>query len=485
MYCVVGETGSWEVVIGLEVHAQITTNSKLFSRASTSYGADPNSQVSLVDAAMPGMLPTLNEQAISQAVRTGLGLGATVNLFSMFDRKNYFYPDLPQGYQISQFYHPIVSGGNMSIELGNGAKKDVTIARLHIEQDAGKSIHDYHPSYSLIDLNRSGVALMEIVSNPDLRSPEEAGLYMKKLRTILRYLGTCDGDMEKGSLRCDANVSVRRQGDSTLGTRCEIKNLNSIKNVVKAIDYEAKRQVALLENGEKVKQETRLFDADLCETRKMRSKEEAHDYRYFPDPDLLPLILSEEYVEEIRKTLPELPDQKKIRYMEELGLSSYDADVLLAERETTVYFEEVLSIIDDPKIISNWIAVELFSRLNKLDLTIEDSPVKAANLSSLLKLIKNGTISGKIAKQVFDSMFDTGKDASAIVREMNLEQVVDPQIISEAIDKVLSENRSKLAEYRAGKLKLYGFFVGEIMKVSQGKFSPEVVNNILRNKLDH
>jgi aspartyl-tRNA(Asn)/glutamyl-tRNA(Gln) amidotransferase subunit B len=477
-----GITGDWEMVIGLEVHAQVISNSKLFSGAPTDFGAEPNTQVSFIDAGYPGMLPTLNEKCIEQAVKTGLGLNAEINLMSIFDRKNYFYPDLPAGYQISQFHHPIVGKGTIFLNMPDGNVKEVGITRIHLEQDAGKSLHDQSPNESFIDLNRAGVALMEIVSEPDIRSSEEAGEYLKKLRSILRYLGTCDGDMEKGSLRCDANVSVRRVGETKFGTRAEIKNVNSIRNVMRAIEHEAERQVNLLESGSVVIQETRLFDASTCETRAMRSKEEAHDYRYFPDPDLLPLSLTAEYVEEIKSKLPELPDQKIKRYTEQMGLSHYDASVLVAEKTVAEYFEEVARH-SDPKMASNWITSELFARLNKEGLSIDGSPISAKQLSELLELIKNNTISGKIAKQVFDIMFTEGGNAATIVEREGLTQVSDNSAIEKIVDDVISQNQDKVTEYKAGKDKLFGFFVGQVMKLSQGKANPNAVNEILKAKL--
>lgn len=477
-----GITGDWEMVIGLEVHAQVVSNSKLFSGTPTDFGAEPNTQVSFIDAGYPGMLPTLNEKCVEQAVKTGLGLNAKINLVSIFDRKNYFYPDLPSGYQISQFYHPIVGSGKIYLDMADGSVKEVGITRIHLEQDAGKSLHDQSPNESFIDLNRSGVALMEIVSEPDIRTSEEAGEYLKKLRSIVRYLGTCDGDMEKGSLRCDANVSVRRVGDKNLGTRAEIKNVNSIRNVMRAIEHEAARQVSLIESGGAVVQETRLFDAGTGETRTMRSKEEAHDYRYFPDPDLLPLTLTAEYVDKIRNNLPELPDHKIKRYTTEMGLSHYDAAVLVAEKIVAEYFEEVVRH-SDPKTAANWITGELFARLNKEGLSIDKSPVSAKQLSELLELIKNGTISGKIAKQVFDILFTQGGSAYAIVEREGLMQVSDNSEIEKIIDDVIASNPDKVAEYKSGKDKLFGFFVGQVMKLSGGKANPGAVNDILKAKL--
>lgn len=476
-----GNTGDWEVVIGLEVHAQVSSEAKLFSGSATEFGAEPNTQVSFVDAAMPGMLPVINEYCVEQAVRTGLGLNAEINLKSIFDRKNYFYADLPQGYQISQFLEPIVGKGKILLDMKDGSTREIGITRLHLEQDAGKSMHEHSPNHSFIDLNRSGVALMEVVSEPDLRSSEEAGEYLKKLRSILRYLGTCDGDMEKGSMRCDANVSVRKVGVKEFGTRCEVKNVNSVRNLMRAIEFEAERQVDILESGGKIDQETRLFDANKGETRTMRSKEDAHDYRYFPDPDLLPLEFSQEFVDHIKSTLPELPDQKKERYMQ-MGLSAYDAGVLVSEKAIAAYFEEVVKG-HDAKLAANWITAELFGRLNKAGISIEESPVSEKQLSGLLDLIKDNTISGKIAKEVFDQMFETGKEAAVIVEEQGLKQVTDTGAIEKVIDEVLAANPDKVAEYKSGKDKLFGFFVGQVMKISQGKANPALVNDLLKKKL--
>ncbi len=477
-----GRTGTWEVVIGLEVHAQVISNAKLFSGASTAFGAVPNSQVSFVDSAMPGMLPVLNERCVEQAVRTGLALGAAINLHSVFARKNYFYPDLPQGYQISQYEQPIVGEGEILIDLEDGETKPVGIERLHMEQDAGKSLHDQSPSQSFIDLNRSGVALMEIVSKPDMRSADEASAYVTKLRSILRYIGACDGNMQEGSLRCDANVSVRKPGGA-LGTRCEIKNVNSLRFLRQAIEFEAMRQIEILEDGGEIDQETRLFDAGKGETRSMRSKEEAHDYRYFPDPDLLPLELTPDFVEAQRATLPELPDEKKARFMADYGLPPYDAGVLVAERETADFFEDVAKG-RDAKLAANWVISELFGRLNKAGRDVTDSPVSAESLGGLIDLIADATISGSIAKKVFDEMFETGKEAAAIVEEQGLKQVTDTGAIEGIIDQVLADNADKVAEYRDGKDKLFGFFVGQVMRASQGKANPQMVNELLRKKLD-
>ncbi len=475
-----GRTGTWEVVIGLEVHAQVSSESKLFSGAATTFGAEPNTQVSLVDAAMPGMLPVINQHCVKQAIKTGLGINAKVNLKSTFDRKNYFYPDLPQGYQISQYKQPIIGEGKLTITTDEGEKK-IGIERLHLEQDAGKSMHDQHPSKSYIDLNRSGVALMEIVSKPDLRSAGEAGAYIRKLRSIVRYLGTCDGNMQEGSLRCDVNVSVRRIGEE-LGTRCEIKNVNSIRFVQQAIDYEAKRQVDLLENGDPIDQETRLFDASIGETRSMRSKEEAHDYRYFPDPDLLPLEFTQDYVDEIKAELPELPDIKRARFIAEFELSAEDADTLVEEK-TTAEFYEILSKGRDKKLSANWMITELFGALNKSGLELNESKVDADALGDLIDLISDGTISGRIAKDVFGEMFDTGKSASSIVEQKGLRQISDSGALTVLIDEVLSENQDKVSEFKEGKDKLFGFFVGQVMKRSQGQANPKLVNELLKEKL--
>jgi aspartyl-tRNA(Asn)/glutamyl-tRNA(Gln) amidotransferase subunit B len=475
-----GNTGDWEIIIGLEVHAQINTKSKLFSGASTEFGQEPNVNVAFVDAGMPGMLPVLNESAVEQAIKTGLAINAKINLKSVFDRKNYFYPDLPQGYQISQFLDPIVGIGELLLDMPDGVKK-VGVTRIHIEQDAGKSLHEYKPKNTCIDLNRAGVPLMEIVSEPDMRSADEAVAYMKKLRSIVRYIGTCDGDMEKGNMRCDANVSVRKIGDE-LGTRCEIKNLNSMRFMNKAIEYEAMRQVEILESGGTIRQETRLFDSAKGETRTMRTKEDAHDYRYFPDPDLLPLEFTQEYVDSIKATLPELPDAKKSRYMQDFGLSAYDAGVLVAEQNYS-HFYEILVAGNDPQLAANWMTGELFGRLNKMGLDIENSPIDAQKFAGLLALISDNTISGKIAKDVLDLMFETGKDASIIVEEKGLKQVTDTGAIEKVIDEVMAANADKLAEYRSGKDKLFGFFVGQVMKASGGKANPAMLNDLLKKKL--
>ena len=477
-----GATGSWEVVIGLEVHAQVISDAKLFSGAATAFGAEPNTQVSFIDAAMPGMLPVINEACVAQAVRTGLGLNAEINRYSVFDRKNYFYPDLPPNYQISQYAQPVVGPGMVRVDLKDGSVREVGIERLHLEQDAGKSLHDRRPDATCVDLNRAGVALMEIVSRPDLRGAGEAGAYIRKLRAILRYLGTCDGNMEQGSLRCDVNVSVRRPGEP-LGTRCEIKNVNSVRFVQQAIDYEARRQIDILEGGGEIEQETRLFDADRGVTRSMRRKEEAHDYRYFPDPDLLPLELSDAYIDAIRAGLPELPDQKKVRFVEQLGLGEYDAGVLVAEKEVADYFERVADG-REAKTASNWVTGELSGKLNESRREITDSPVSPDDLGDLIDLVADGTLSGRLAKEVFDAMFESGRPPGEIVEERGLEQVSDRGEIEALVDTVVGENADKVEEYRAGKEKLFGFFVGQVMKASQGKANPKVVNDVLRRKLD-
>ena len=475
-----GETGDWEVVIGMEIHAQVTSESKLFSGASTEFGGAPNSHVSLVDAAMPGMLPVINEECVRQAIRTGLGLKAKINLRSVFDRKNYFYPDLPQGYQISQYKSPIVGEGAVTVDLDGGGSVVVGIERLHIEQDAGKSLHDRHPEYSYVDLNRSGVALMEIVSKPDLRSADEAKAFIAKLRSILRYLGTCDGDMEKGNLRADVNVSVRRPGER-LGTRCEIKNVNSIRFIGQAIEHEARRQIEIIEEGGTIDQETRLFDALRGETRSMRSKEEAHDYRYFPDPDLLPLVFDQPYVDALAVELPELPDEKRSRFMRDYSLSEYDAGVLVAERETAEFFEAVAKGRDG-KAAANWVINELFGRLNKEGKTVTSSPISAAQLGAVLDLIRDGTISGKIAKDLFEVVWTEGGDPQAIVEQRGLKQVTDTAAIEKVIDDVVAKNPDKIADARLNP-KAIGWFVGQVMKLSGGKASPQVVNDILKRKL--
>jgi len=480
-YFLEGKTGKWEVVIGLEVHAQITSNAKLFSSSSTKFGSNPNSQVSFVDAAMPGMLPVINKYCVEQAVKTGLGLKATINNFSKFDRKNYFYADLPQGYQISQFKFPIVGEGQIVLDMPYGTKI-AGIERLHLEQDAGKSLHDQDPSSSFVDLNRSGIALMEIVGKPDLRSPDEVAQYVKKLRSIMRYLNTCDGNMDEGSLRADVNVSVRKVGSSDLGTRCEIKNVNSIKFMQQAIEYEAKRQIEIIEEGGTIDQQTRLFDTKKIETRSMRSKEDAHDYRYFPDPDLLPLVLEQSFVDKIKNSLPELPDEKKIRLMNDFDLSSYDASIVVSDRDISEYYEEVAKD-SDYKLAANWMIVELFGVLNKEGKEIKDSPVSAKNLSKLINLIKNNTISGKIAKTVFEEMVKNNEDPEKIVNEKGMKQQSDPEELKKIIDTILKNNEDKVEQYKAGKDKLFGFFVGEVMKNTQGKGNPKLINDILKQQL--
>ena len=480
-YLIKKNNNEYEVVIGLEVHAQILSNSKLFSSSPTKFGAEPNTQVSLVDAAFPGMLPVINEFCIKQAVKTGIGLNAKINKRSIFDRKNYFYADLPQGYQISQYKNPIVGEGSVTLDLPSGEKK-IGIERLHLEQDAGKSIHDLDPESTFVDLNRSGVALMEIVSKPDLRSPDEVNIYIKKLRSIMRYLGTCDGNMQEGSLRADVNVSVRKKGDKKFGTRCEIKNVNSIKFMQMAIEYEANRQVDLIEEGESIDQETRLFDTKKNETRSMRSKEDAHDYRYFPDPDLLPLEVTDDFVEKIKSEIPELPDEKKKRFIEKFKLSPYEATILVSDIETSKYFEEVIEN-SDVKLATNWITGELFAVLNNKNLEISESPISSKNLSKLINLIKDGTISGKIAKTIFELMMDSDKDPQKIVEEKGLIQESDPKALETLIDKVIVDNPDKVKEYKSGKEKLFGFFVGQAMKDSNGKANPQLVNDILKKKL--
>ncbi|CUT15415.1 AspartyltRNAAsn amidotransferase subunit B EC 6356 GlutamyltRNAGln amidotransferase subunit B EC 6357 [Bradyrhizobium sp.] len=480
-----GSTGDWEMVIGLEVHAQVTSSAKLFSGASTAFGGEPNSHVSLVDAAMPGMLPVINEECVRQAVRTGLGLNAQINLRSVFDRKNYFYPDSPQGYQISQYKSPIVGEGEVVVELDGGKTATIGIERLHLEQDAGKLLHDQSPTMSYVDLNRCGVALMEIVSKPDIRDAEQAKAYVTKLRSILRYLGTCDGDMEKGSLRADVNVSVRKPG-APLGTRCEIKNMNSITFIGQAIEYEARRQIEILEEGGAIDQETRLYDPNKGETRSMRSKEEAHDYRYFPDPDLLPLEFSQSFVEELKADLPELPDQKKTRFVADLGLSAYDASVLVAERESAVFYETVLEKLAnrarDGKVAANWVINELFGRLNKEGRDITDSPVDAAQLSGIIDLIGEGTISGKIAKDLFEIVWQEGGDPRALVESRGMKQVTDLSAIEKVVDDIIAANPDKAAQVK-DKPQSLGWFVGQVMKASGGKANPQSVNELLKSKL--
>ncbi|MEZ0226285.1 MAG: Asp-tRNA(Asn)/Glu-tRNA(Gln) amidotransferase subunit GatB [Alphaproteobacteria bacterium] len=477
-----GETGDWEIVIGLEVHAQVLTKSKLFSGASADFGAAPNAQVSPVDAGMPGMLPVINKECVEKAVRTGLGLNAKINPVSIFERKNYFYPDLPQGYQISQYQYPIVGNGEIEIDLADGTIKKVGIERLHLEQDAGKSLHDQHPTKSYVDLNRSGNPLMEIVSKPDMNSPEEAGAYVTKLRAIVRYLGTCDGNMDEGSMRCDVNVSVRKPGDP-LGTRCEIKNVNSVRFVQQAIEYEARRQIEIIEGGGKIQQETRLFDTKNGTTRTMRSKEDAHDYRYFPDPDLLPLTVDAGFVENVRKTMPELPDAMKHRFMKDYGLSPQDAGVLIGERERAEYFEAVAKG-RDAKLAANWVLSELLGALHKAEKELKDCPIKPEQLGGLIALISDNTISGRIAKEVFAEMFGTGKSPADIVKDRGLQQVTDTGAIEKIVSEVVKENPDKVAEYKSGKDKLFGFFVGQIMKKSGGKANPGMVNDLLKKKLE-
>lgn len=475
-----GATGDWEVVIGLEIHAQVTSNAKLFSGASTSFGAEPNAHVSLVDAAMPGMLPVINEECVRQAVRTGLGLNAAINKRSVFDRKNYFYPDLPQGYQISQYKHPIVGEGEIAVDLSPTEQISVGIERLHLEQDAGKSMHDQHPTMSFVDLNRSGVALMEIVSKPDLRSADEARAYVSKLRTILRYIGSCDGDMEKGNLRADVNVSVRKPGEP-FGTRCEIKNVNSIRFIGQAVEVEARRQIGILEDGGRIEQETRLYDPGKGETRSMRSKEEAHDYRYFPDPDLLPLEFDDTFVEGLKAGLPELPDAKKARFIAEYGLSPYDASVLVAEREQADYFEAVARGRDG-KAAANWVINELFGRLNKEGKDVSSSPLSAAQLGGLVDLIGEGVISGKIAKDLFEILWSEGGDPREIVEARGMKQVTDTGAIEKAVDEIIAANPDKVEQVKA-KPTMLGWFVGQAMKASGGKANPQALNEILKTKL--
>lgn len=475
-----GATGDWEVVIGLEVHAQVTSNAKLFSGAATAFGAEPNSQVSLIDAAMPGMLPVPNRECIRQAVRTGMAIDAQINKWSRFDRKNYFYADLPQGYQISQLYHPLVGEGAIEIEDGETVKT-IGVERIHVEQDAGKLMHDQHPTRSYVDLNRSGVALMEIVSRPDMRSPSEAGAYLRKLRAILRYVGSCDGNMEEGSMRADVNVSVRKPGDE-LGTRTETKNVNSVRFVMAAIEHEANRQVELLESGGAIVQETRLFNADTGTTRSMRSKEDAHDYRYFPDPDLLPLELDEAFLEECRASLPELPDAKRKRY-EAAGITPYNADVLTAEVETARWFDALLEAGAAPVAAANWVTGELFGALNRIGKDITESPVTPGQAAELLALVADGTLSGSLAKQVFEVMLETGDAPGKIVEERGLKQTSDTGAIEAVIAEVLAKNPNQLEQYRGGKVALFGFFVGQTMKAMGGKANPGVVNELLKKAL--
>ena len=474
----------WETIIGLEIHAQIVSKSKLFSGASTDFGSEPNTQVSLVDAAMPGMLPVINKYCVEQVIKTGLGLNAQINKRSVFDRKNYFYPDLPQGYQISQFTQPIVGKGSIEIDLKDGSSKEIGITRLHLEQDAGKSVHDLEPNKSYIDLNRSGIALMEIVSEPDIRSAEEAQEYVKKLRSILRYIGTCDGNMEEGSLRCDVNISVRKKGEE-LGTRCEIKNVNSIKSIGQAIDYEFKRQIEIINSGGRIDQETRLFDEKKGETRSMRSKEEAHDYRYFPDPDLPPLDINDDWTNEIKKNLPELPDVKKAKLINQHKISSYDASILVSDKNNAEFFDKIIdgNKKRNPKNIVNWIIGDLFSLLNKNNLKIKNSPVKAEDLGELIDLIEDSTISRKIAKNVFEEMFKTKKKARDIIEKKGLKQITNTDEIESIIEKILANNKDKVEQYKSGKEKLFGYFVGQVMQETKGTANPGTVNEILKKKL--
>lgn len=481
-YIITGETGDWELVVGLEIHAQVISNSKLFSGSATSFGADPNSHVSLVDAAMPGMLPVINKHCIEQAVKTGIGLNAQINQHSVFERKNYFYADLPQGYQISQFLHPIVGEGKLVLDMEDGSTREIGIERLHMEQDAGKSIHDKDPRRTFIDLNRAGVCLMEIVSHPEMHSPEEAGAYVRKVRSIVQYLETCDGNMEEGSLRADVNVSVRKVGETELRTRTETKNVNSVRFMMQAIVYESQRQVEVWESGGEVKQQTRLFDPDTGETRAMRSKEEAHDYRYFPDPDLLPIELDAAFIEKIRSEMPELPDQKKKRFLSEFGLSAYDADVLVSERETANYFE-IVAQGRDAKVAANWVISNLFGALKAAEKDITSSPVSADHLGKLLDLIADDTISGRIAKDVFEIMFQTGSDPAQIVEEKGLKQITDTGAIEAAVDQVIADNPDQADEVRQGNGKAVGWFVGQVMQKTQGKANPQAVNKMLKDKL--
>lgn len=482
-YILKGETGDWEVVIGLEVHCQVISNAKLFSGAATNFGAEPNTQVSLVDAAMPGMLPVINEQCVRQAIKTGLGLKAKINTKSVFARKNYFYADLPQGYQISQADQPIVGPGTIILDLADGTSREVGIERLHLEQDAGKSLHDQDPTRTFIDLNRTGVALMEIVSDPDMRSPEEAGAYLRKLRSIVRYLETCDGNMDQGSMRCDVNVSVRPVGSTELRTRAETKNVNSVRFAMQAIEYEAARQVAIYDGGGEVVQETRLFDSQKGVTRSMRSKEHAHDYRYFPDPDLLPLVFSDDLVAEIKATLPELPDERKDRYINVFGLSPYDAGVLVAEKDTAMYFEAVAEG-RDAKMAANWVINNLFAVLSDRGVGISDSPISAADLGKLLGLIADETISTKIAKDVFEAMLETGDSPEKIVEDKGLKQITDTGAIEAAVDAAIAAGATQVAQYKGGNEKILGWFVGQVMKSTQGKANPGQVNKLLKDKLD-
>ena len=480
-YYIEGEKNKYEVIIGLEVHAQVSSNSKLFSGSATKFGAEPNSQVSLIDSAFPGMLPVINKECINQAIRTGLGLNAKINNNSVFDRKNYFYADLPQGYQISQYKNPIVGEGKVLLDMPYGSK-EIGIERLHLEQDAGKSIHDMDPTSTYVDLNRSGIALMEIVSKPDLRSPDEVNAYIKKLRTIMRYLGTCDGNMQEGSLRADVNVSVRKVGDKKLGTRCEIKNVNSIKFMQMAIEYESNRQVEMLDDGKKIDQETRLFDTKKNETRSMRSKEDAHDYRYFPDPDLLPLKIEQKLIDDLKKTLPELPDNKKERFTNDYGLNSYEANVLISEKDISDYYEEVAKL-SDKKLAATWMMGDLFAMLNDKGLNISNSPISAKNFAELVRSIKSGEISGRIAKEVFEIMVESGENPKKIIESKGMKQQSDPKELEKIINEILTKNKDKVDQYKSGKEKLFGFFVGQVMKQSGGKANPQLTNEILKKLL--
>lgn len=482
-YTVASPSGPYEVVIGMEVHAQVISQAKLFSGASAAFGGDPNTHVAFLDAGMPGMLPVLNGLCVEQAIKTGLALNAEIHLESQFDRKNYFYPDLPTGYQISQFYHPLVGEGTLTLDLAEGVTKDIGIERIHLEQDAGKSIHDMDPRHSYVDLNRAGVALMEIVSKPDMRSPEEAGAFLKKLRAILRTLGTCDGNMEEGSMRCDVNVSVRKAG-APLGTRCEIKNVNSVRFVMQAIVYEAKRQVDLLESGGAVDQETRLFDAGTGTTRTMRSKEDAHDYRYFPDPDLLPVRLQAALVERLRAELPELPDAKKKRFMDHYGLSGYEAGLITAEEESARYYEEILAHHNAPKLAANWLLGDVFGGLNKAGQTLASTPLTPAALAELLRMMEDGQLSGRMAKDVLAVMMERGVSAAVVVAEQGLSQISDTDALQAIITRIIDASPTQLGDYRAGKDKLFGYFVGQVMKETGGKANPAVVNDLLRGALD-
>jgi len=476
-----GEKYDWEMVIGLEIHAQVKSNSKLFSSSSTKFGSSPNSQVSLVDAAMPGMLPVINKYCVEQAVKTGVGLNAKINNYSVFDRKNYFYADLPQGYQISQYKYPIVGEGKVTIDFKDGTSKDIRIVRLHLEQDAGKSLHDQNPSKTYVDLNRSGVALMEIVSEPDIRTPDEAGMYISKIRSILMYLDTCDGNMQEGSLRADVNISVRKPGDE-YGTRCEIKNLNSIKFIKQAINYEAKRQIEILESGGSIEQNTMLFNTSTGKTRPMRNKEEAHDYRYFPDPDLLPLKLEQKLIDDLKKSLPELPDKKKERFIKEYGLNAYEANVLVSEKEISDYYEEVAKS-SDKKLAATWMMGDLFAMLNDRGLDISKSPISAKHFAELVQAIKSGEISGRIAKEVFEIMVESGDNPKKIIESKGMKQQSDPKELEKMINEILSKNKDKVDQYKAGKEKLFGFFVGQVMKLSGGKANPQLTNEILKKLL--